>query len=798
MKSKLFLLSLFIVLPTMIFAQRTETNKWYVENYKESNARAYFDANSYYLDPIEGIWQSSDGYKYAIEKDVENSKRQNDKYRVIILESSFDGWKPSEIKGFISLGSIDGVYSMKYYTNSSTGGSLSSQNVILVQENPILMTFQRLDTGDKISMYKLYPKTTTERESGNQSGAYASSSQGKKWSGSSIVIGQRHLATNYHVVEDAKSLYVCGADGLPNSEYVAEVIASDKFNDLAIIKITDNRFRGFSNIRYGSKTNTIDVGTSIFVLGYPLTSTMGDEIKLTTGVISSKSGFQGDISQYQISAAVQPGNSGGPLFDNKGNLVGIVSAKHTGAENVGYAIKLSYLQILLESIDEKVTLPTSNTIGSYSLAEQVKAISPYVLLIKASDSIGSSTNNANQSGYQSGGVGTDKPSSSVIKEAKQYLDNCNTKYKNGDYTGAYSDACKSVELYPTPESHYFRGFLALHIAKNYDQAKESFLYCIDKGHRLEAAYSQLGSVYYNLEMYSEAIEVYGKVININVRDVEALYMRGLCKSKLDDRQGAIADYKQAIKYEGIVESNYATIYNNIAYSYIELNDLESAKPYIKDALKRNQRIGYIWDTDGELSYKLGDYQACIVSMNNSITIDKESENSYYYRGLAKLKLGYLSDAYKDLERARDLGKNEAVEELAKIDVTKIDFSETISYVEVYTSPKVGRNNSSDTKIVGIETTNESTTLFVEYTNYKYDNGWYSIDPNTYIRDKSTGQTYKLLITSNCAISPKKTPLDKGKTAKFALTFPAISKDCKQIDFVESESSSWKFYGIKLE
>lgn len=294
---------------------------------------------------------------------------------------------------------------MKYYTNSAYGNSLSSQNVILVQENSILMTFQRLDINEKISLYKLYPKPTNERNSGSQSNHYVSSEE-KRWSGSSIVIGVRHLVTNYHVVEDAKSLYVCGIDGNPNSEYVAEVIASDKFNDLAIVKITDNKFKGFSGIKYGSRTNTIDVGTSIFVLGYPLTSTMGDEIKLTTGVVSSKSGFQGDISQYQISAAVQPGNSGGPLFDNQGNLVGIVSAKHTGAENVGYAIKLSYLQILLESIDEKIILPTTNTIATKNLSEQVKAISPYVLLIKASNL--TSNNNSNFSREHIGGTGNNE------------------------------------------------------------------------------------------------------------------------------------------------------------------------------------------------------------------------------------------------------------------------------------------------------------------------------------------------------------------------------------------------------
>lgn len=97
MKRQLFLLCLLVVLPTMIFAQRSETTKWHVENYTESTARAYLDRNSYYLDPVEGIWQSSDGFKYAIEKDVENSQRKNDKYRIVILESSADGWKPSEV-----------------------------------------------------------------------------------------------------------------------------------------------------------------------------------------------------------------------------------------------------------------------------------------------------------------------------------------------------------------------------------------------------------------------------------------------------------------------------------------------------------------------------------------------------------------------------------------------------------------------------------------------------------------------------------------------------------------------------
>lgn len=795
---RLTLLFCAVWMATVSIAQRTETTIWSVKNYTEATARSYLDGN-YYLDPVEGIWQSTDGFKYAIEKDVENSRRQNDKYRVVILESSVNGWTPSQIKAFISLGSVDGVYSMKYYTNNAYGNSLSSQNVILVQESPILMTFQRMDTNDKISMYKLYPKASDNSAGRNSSNSgFSASTEEKRWSGSSIVIGRKYLATNYHVVEDAKSLFVCGVSGSPNTEYTAEVIASDKYNDLAIVKITDYRFSGFNNIKYGTKTSTIDVGSSIFVLGYPLTSTMGEEIKLTTGVISSKSGFQGDVSQYQISAAVQPGNSGGPLFDDKGYLVGIVSAKHTGAENVGYAIKLSYLKNLIESIDERIDLPISSNLTANTLSEQVKAISPYVLMIKASNVAGSSTYSG-QNKRQDGSTHNSNSGLGSVSDAKKILDACGEKFSNGDYSGAYVDACRSVELYPTPDSHYFRGFLAFNYAKNYEQAVESFLYCIEKGHRLEASYIQLGNTYYAMEKYADAITTYDKVININIRNVEALYMRGLCKSNLDNRQGAIADYKQAIKYEGIVESNYATIYNNIAYSYVEINDLENAKPYIKEALKRDHNTWFIWDTDGELAYKLGNYEDCINSMNNAITISNKNDNSYLYRGLAKIKLNQLADGYNDLSRAKELGNEEAAKELSMIDASSIDFSESLVYSEVYTSPTIKKGSKPNLKIVGVETTNESTIFYMEYTNTQYvSDGWYSIDPDTYIRDKNTGRTYTLLSASNCAISPRKTSIEKGETAKFALFFPAISKGCNSVDFVESEKSEWKFYGIQLK
>ena len=214
------------------------------------------------------------------------------------------------------------MYSMKYYTSAENRSDLSSQEVLLLMKNSAMMSFTRIDTQKEIVLVKLYPKAEVYPS--------ISAQDLEQWSGSGIAIDDKHLATNYHVVEDAQTLSISIPIINKQKNYEAEVVAADKFNDLAIVKVIDPAFSGFGTLPYGSKTSTAELGEEIFVLGYPLVQTMGDDVKLTTGVISSKTGFQGDISLYQISAPVQPGNSDGPLFDNRGNLIGIVSASTKG------------------------------------------------------------------------------------------------------------------------------------------------------------------------------------------------------------------------------------------------------------------------------------------------------------------------------------------------------------------------------------------------------------------------------------------------------------------------------------
>lgn len=208
-----------------------------------------------------------------------------------------------------------------------------------------------------------------------------------EWSGTGFAIGNGYIVTNNHVVEDASIINVKGVKGDLNTPYSARVVSTDKNNDIAIIKIDDDSFKGFGPIPYGVSSRMGDVGEDIYVLGYPLTQALGNEIKLTNGIISSRSGFQGDMSTYQISAPVTHGNSGGPMFDNKGNVIGVVNSGITYkdlAENVGYAIKISYLKNLIESAGLDIKLPGNNTIANLSLTEKIKRLRNFVFYIECS------------------------------------------------------------------------------------------------------------------------------------------------------------------------------------------------------------------------------------------------------------------------------------------------------------------------------------------------------------------------------------------------------------------------------
>tara|TARA_B100000963_G_scaffold360449_1_gene391380 strand:- start:2086 stop:3300 length:1215 start_codon:yes stop_codon:yes gene_type:complete len=230
----------------------------------------------------------------------------------------------------------------------------------------------------EVILIKSYPSNTTKKKK-RKTGEWAAN-------GSGIIISKSgYIVTNHHVIEDADDIEVEFIVDGEVRNFNAEIVQSDKVNDLAIIKIFDMNFDGLDNLPYNFKARSSDVGTKVYAYGYPMAlSLMGKEIKITDGIISSKSGFDGDITTYQITAPIQGGNSGGPLFDDKGNFLGINSSglRKDIADNVGYTIKSSYVLNLIDVLPKSIDLPSNTKLKSLPLTEQIKEISKYVVLVK--------------------------------------------------------------------------------------------------------------------------------------------------------------------------------------------------------------------------------------------------------------------------------------------------------------------------------------------------------------------------------------------------------------------------------
>ena len=195
-----------------------------------------------------------------------------------------------------------------------------------------------------------------------------------------FLINNNYIVTNLSIVERAKSIRIKGIKGDFAKSYAGVVLQADKNNDLAIIGLEDPTLKLTSTITLNN--TTLETGSDVYVIAYPSTATMAEEVKLTNGIVSSKSGFQGDATSYQITSTVDMGNIGWPVFDKKGALVAIINGKNAGGESGSYCIKAAYLKGLFDALPVKIKMPVVNQLAAKPLSEKVKTLSKYVYLLE--------------------------------------------------------------------------------------------------------------------------------------------------------------------------------------------------------------------------------------------------------------------------------------------------------------------------------------------------------------------------------------------------------------------------------
>jgi hypothetical protein len=188
-----------------------------------------------------------------------------------------------------------------------------------------------------------------------------------------------YLVTDYHVIKNADSVYVQNAAG---ESFHAKVIYTEPQYDLAILQINDSTFRNLGPVPYNLKKAESDLGENVYTWGYP-----GDNVVFSAGSLSSAAGYSNDTTEYQVSLPVNPGNSGGPLLDEKGNVIGIITARQTQMAGASFAKKSAYLlktiqNIPTDSLSKTLNLNNKNTLAGLSRKQQLKKLKNYVFMVK--------------------------------------------------------------------------------------------------------------------------------------------------------------------------------------------------------------------------------------------------------------------------------------------------------------------------------------------------------------------------------------------------------------------------------
>ncbi|WP_183560229.1 S1C family serine protease [Mucilaginibacter sp. SP1R1] len=188
-----------------------------------------------------------------------------------------------------------------------------------------------------------------------------------------------YIATNYHVVTGADSVYVQNASG---ESFHAKVIYTEPQYDIAILQINDPAFKNLGPVPYNFKKGGSDLGENVYTFGYP-----GGEEVFGPGSLTSATGYHGDTLAYQISIPVDYGNSGGPLLDDKGNVIGVIRGLQTQVAGAAFAVKSAYLlkaiqNIPSDSLSKSLTLNNKNALAGLSRPQQLKKLKNYVFMVK--------------------------------------------------------------------------------------------------------------------------------------------------------------------------------------------------------------------------------------------------------------------------------------------------------------------------------------------------------------------------------------------------------------------------------
>jgi len=300
------------------------------------------------LTPIEGVWVwDNNTYEAAIIRNTTEYYKEYD-YLGVVTDTRNSNWSRGQIKLLLketaSPQAYSGLYLEGEHNELGTMFLLSSQNLI-----EFSIPIGPYGSPERTMLVRNFPK-----ESPTQRIAEAENSLG-----TGFFVTQDVVATNYHVVREAKQISV----SVGETAVQADLLLKDAQNDLALLRINSANLpttvvalKGVKCLAIGNSDGARS-GDPVFTIGFPLSGLLASTPSVAQGLISNSSGIDNDHRMFQISIPIQAGNSGSPLLDSNGRVIGVVTStlnskamlRATGSlpQNVNFATKSSYLRSIL-------------------------------------------------------------------------------------------------------------------------------------------------------------------------------------------------------------------------------------------------------------------------------------------------------------------------------------------------------------------------------------------------------------------------------------------------------------------
>lgn len=342
----------------------------------------YLSENRSTLAPIEGIWAEQEG-QYRIGIIAKQPGSSAGQFVAFILESNNALWDPGMVKAKLTPTAYETAFVARFFMGDHTevgstakldGGVLSFP--VRYREKDDIVNFIRVGpAGSPTVAGDRTPTTSGEAVS----------------TGTGFLCRNDLIATNYHVIRDGSRWDVT----FPSTQqsFGLELVLSDKANDLALLKLVrkEGEKASAKPLKIVDST-TARIGEELYTIGFPLGDLLGSGHKVATGVLSAAAGLEDDPRMFQLTVPTQPGNSGGPVLNQKGEVVGILAStlsveylyKNQGhiPQNVNFAIKSDYLSMLLRQAPG-AGLAQPLEIGSLPRPDQVARVMDSVGQIKA-------------------------------------------------------------------------------------------------------------------------------------------------------------------------------------------------------------------------------------------------------------------------------------------------------------------------------------------------------------------------------------------------------------------------------